>query len=51
MDATKQYVSMLSDVEKLIKAIGNKEEWFRQQLNLLCTAQCSNRGNSCCYVK
>jgi hypothetical protein len=26
MDATKQYVSMLSDVEKLIKAIGNKEE-------------------------
>jgi hypothetical protein len=50
-DATSNYVTLLRAVEDLIIAIWDKESWLRQQLNLLCTAQCSNKWNDCCYVK
>jgi hypothetical protein len=38
-------------VDNLIEAIWDKNKWLRQQLNLLCTVQCSNKWNDCCYVK
>ena len=51
IDLTKDYSSYLKSVEDLIKAIWNKDSWLRMWLNLLCTAQCWNKWNSCCYVK
>lgn len=51
IDLTKDYVTLLQSIEDLIKSIWNKDEWLRKWLNALCTAQCWNKWNSCCYVK
>ena len=50
-DLTMDYSVISVAVDNLIEAIWDKNKWLRQQLNLLCTAQCSNKWNDCCYVK
>ena len=50
-DLTMDYSVISVAVDNLIEAIWDKKKWLRQQLNLLCTAQCSNKWNDCCYVK
>lgn len=51
IDLSRKYVSLLKSVEDLIAAIWNKDKWLRMWLNALCTAQCWNKWNHCCYVK
>ncbi len=51
IDLTNKYKEYLKSIEDLITSIWNKEQWLRMWLNALCTAQCWNKWNDCCYVK
>lgn len=51
IDLTNKYSVMLASVETLIDSIWDKESGLRMWLNKLCTKQCWNKWNDCCYVK
>ena len=51
IDLSNDYSVMLAAIEKLINSIWDKDSGLRMWLNSICTAQCSNKWNDCCYVK
>lgn len=48
---TQQFWELSVLTQKLLDTIGTKEKNLRKTLNNICSYQCSNKGNSTCYVQ
>lgn len=48
---TQQFWELSVITQELLDTVGNKEKNLRKTLNNLCNYQCTNKGNTTCYIQ